>query len=269
MSLRCLDRGRTLAAVFGALMAGAATAAAPLRVCADPDNLPYSHRNGDGFENRIAALLADEIGADLVLVWTPLQRGFVRKTAGEGLCEVYIGVPTAFDRVATTRPLYRSTYVVVQRAADPAFDLDDPALPVRRIGVQLPGGDFSATAPGHALVVRGALERVVGFPVVGSTPAAQRMVSAVADGVLDAAIVWGPQAAWWVRRAGSTLVLRPARLPDDPAAPPAAFSISVGVARTHAALVPLLNAAIERRRAGIDRILDDYGVPRLPLGVSR
>ena len=270
MSSRCRDRStRAAFALAGFAVASAASAAEPLRVCADPDNLPYSHRDGSGFENRIAALLAEELGAPLELAWAPLQRGFVRKTAGQGLCEVYVGVPTAYERVATTRPMYRSTYVVVQPTGKPPLDFASSSIQQQRIGVQLPGGDFSVTAPGHALVTRGALDRVVGFPVVGAQPSAQRMVAAVADGSLDAAIIWGPQAGWWVKRTGDALSMRLAALPEEPGAPPAAFSISVGVARSRKELVPLLDAALERRRADIERILDAYGVPRIPLRGSR
>lgn len=268
MSSRCPDRALA-ALAFVLALACPAAGAEVLRVCADPDNLPYSHRDGSGFENRIAAVLADELGAELAIAWTPLQRGFVRKTSNEGLCEVFVEVPTSFERVLTTRPLYRSTYVVVQRAGAPPLAFDDPALATLRIGVQLPGGDFSATAPGHALATRGAFEHVVGFPVIGAQPAAQRMVEAVASGALDAAIVWGPQAGWWVARSATPLALRIAALPADHGAPPAAFSMSVGVVRARKDLVARLDAAIERRRGEIDAILDAYAVPRIASEAER
>src|SRR5437016_1043323 len=85
-----------------------------LRVCADPDNLPLSHEDGSGFENRIAQAIADEMGAELHYEWMPLRRGFVRKTMGAGLCDVFIGIPKDFERVLTTRAYYRSSYVLVE-----------------------------------------------------------------------------------------------------------------------------------------------------------
>src|SRR6185295_16348211 len=115
MSSRCLERIGALA-----LLAASAFAAdaAPLRVCADPDNLLYSHADGSGFENRIAQVIADELGMPLVTTWRPLGRGFVRKTLGANECDVLLGVPADLERVLATRPYYRSSYVFVTRAAD-------------------------------------------------------------------------------------------------------------------------------------------------------
>jgi quinoprotein dehydrogenase-associated probable ABC transporter substrate-binding protein len=233
-----------------------------LRVCADPDNLPYSRADGSGFENRIAEVVAAEMHAKLEYAWMPLRRGFVRKTVGKGLCDVFIGVPAHFERVTTTRPYYRSTYVFVMRAPDGVHSFDDPRLARVRVGVQLIGDDLAATPPGHALALRGATRNVEGFPVFGDGPAAGRLVHAVSSGRLDVGLVWGPQAGYFAAKADPPLLLAAAHAPPELAGMPFEFSIAMGVRRGDTALRDALDRAIERRRADIDAILAAYHVPR-------
>jgi mxaJ protein len=268
MSSRCREvvAGLLLAAGIGcgpALRAGEPVAA--LRVCADPQNLPYSNADESGFENRIARVLADELRAPLRFAWEPQGRGFVRKTIGAGLCDVFIGVPVGFERVATTRPYYRSGYVFVNRAdaARPLVSFDDPRLATLTVGVQLVGDDLAATPPGHALAHRAA--HVVGYPVYGDGPAAARAVDDLAAGRIDAALLWGPQAGWFAARSAVPLRLAPAQAPADLEAMPFDYSIAVGVRRGDAELLRALDAALARRTADIAAILDAYAVPRLAL----
>ena len=249
MSLRCLS--------LAALLAVSPAWAGELRVCAEPDNLPYSHADESGFENRIARLLAAELNATLCYTWFLQRRAFVRKTAG--MCEVFIGVPSDFERLATTRPYYRSTYVFVHRKDAPAPSFEDD-LRKLRIGVQLPGNDLAATPAGHALARRGAIDNVIGFPVYGARPAAERMVEAIARGELDAAVVWGPAAAHFAHR--NNLPVQPASAPGGFELP-FEFAIAVGVRRGNRELRDALDAALERRKQEIDAILDEYRVPRL------
>jgi quinoprotein dehydrogenase-associated probable ABC transporter substrate-binding protein len=252
-----------LALALGLSLASAASPAArELRVCADPDNLPYSHADGSGFENRIATLLATELGATLRYEWQPLRRGFVRKTVGAGLCDVFIGVPSDFERVITTRAYYRSAYVFVSRTEPPLISFDDPRLAQLRVGVQLIGDDQAATPPGHALAMRGATANVEGFTIYGEGPSAQRMVTALGAGRLDAALAWGPQAGYFAARAAVPLRISPARPPPELAAMPFEFSIAVGVRRGERALRDELDAILARRRDEIDAILAAYSVPR-------
>jgi mxaJ protein len=249
-----------LAAALAMLAFGAG--ARELRVCADPDNLPYSREDGSGFENRIAQVLARELGAELRYEWLPQIRGYVRKTMGEGLCDVFIGVPKGLDRVATTRPYYRSTYVFVSRRGETTpHDFADARLRDVRVGVQLVGNDLAATPPGHALAQAGAIRNVVGFTVMGDGPAAQRMVQAVASRRLDVALIWGPQAGYFVKHSDVPLEISRAAAPAD-ADMPFEFSMSMGVRRGDKALLAELDEAIERCRPEIDRILADYAVPR-------
>ena len=237
-----------------------------LRVCADPDNLPYSHQDGSGFENRIAQLIASDFGLPLQYAWLPDRRGFVRKTMGAGLCDLIVGVPADFERTLNTRAYYRSGYMLVepatQRASPASFA--DPLLRQWRVGVQLVGDDLATTPPGHALAQAGAVENVVGYPVPGEQPAAARIVQALARGELDAAFVWGPQAGYYAQHAGVPLRLHyvppPATLKDQPFQ----FAIAMGVRRGDRALRDRLDDFIVRRQSDIDRILAGYGVPRVP-----
>ena len=252
----------SLAFAAGAFAADEAPALRELRVCADPDNLPYSNSEGLGFENRIARLVASDLHAELRYAWMPLRRGFVRKTVGEGLCDVFIGVPVGFERVTTTHPHYRSTYVFVTRTGAGVHSFDDPRLTRVKVGVQLVGNDLAATPPGHALTRRGATRNVVGYTVFGEGPAAQRIVEAVADGALDVGLVWGPQAGYFAHLAHPPLAIARALPPPELAGMPFEFSIAMGVKRGNDALRDLLDGVIARRQADIDAILADYQVPR-------
>lgn len=269
MSSRSPDL-RTLAwcllIALAASTARAAEAGRVLRVCADPDNLPYSHQDGSGFENRIAAIVADDLGASLQYEWQPLRRGFVRKTMGTGRCDVFIGVPAGFERVLTTRPYYRSAYVFVwRRGEDAPHSFADPRIASERVGVQLVGNDMAATPPGHALARAGALSNVVGYPVYGDGPAAQRMVDAVAGHDIACALLWGPQAGYFARRAAVPMEIAVAHAPAGLASP-FEFSIAMGVAHGHAALRDELDAVLRHRRSDIDAVLAQYAIPRTDLG---
>jgi mxaJ protein len=278
MCSRCLEATLCAAALLLGLPAQAgeepqatqAGTAAPLRVCADPDNFPQSRADGAGFENRIAALAADELKRPLEFAWVPQLRAFVRKSVGERRCDVWIGVPADLERLLTTAPYYRSSYVFVTPAdgPPPLRSFDDPRLPKLRIGVQLIGPEFATTPPGHALAMRGATQRVVGYTVGGDAPAAARMVQALDDGALDAAVVWGPQAGWYARHAARPLEVRTAHPPAG-LRMPFEFGIAMGVRRGDTALRDALQGVIDRRRADIDRVLDDYAVPRTDAASAR
>jgi quinoprotein dehydrogenase-associated probable ABC transporter substrate-binding protein len=265
MSLRCPDARLCAAALV--LACGAASAAdnkPELRVCADPANLPYSQRDESGFENRIAHLVADELGMRLSWFWQEQTRGFVRKTMGAGQCDLFVGVPASFDKVLRTRPYYRSTYVAVTRRGAPPFaGFAAEQLRARRFGVQLIGNDLAASPPGYALAENGAVDNVTGFLVYGEGPAGKRMVDAVAARAIDVALVWGPQAGWFARNATVPLDVAPLRQPAG-LAMPFEYAIAMGVRKGDTALRDRLDAVLVRRRADIEAILDAYAVPRLP-----
>ncbi len=250
-------------AVIAACLLAATAHAEPLRVCADPDNLPYSHRDGSGFENRIARLVANDLGQPLAYFWQEQRRGFVRKTLGAGECDVLIGVPAGFDKVLRTHPYYRSTYVAVSRHGEPPFTGFAPdQLRGRRFGVQLIGNDLAASPPGHALAENGATANVTGFLVYGDGPAGQRMVDAVARKAIDVALVWGPQAGYFVQRASVPLDLAPVRAPAGLKVP-FEYAMAMGVRKGDTALRDRLDEVLRRRRADIDAILAAYDVPRV------
>jgi mxaJ protein len=251
MSSRC----RNLALVV--VLACSPLGARELVVCADPDDLPYSSEQADGFENRVARVVAEEIGATLRIAWQPLRRGVVRKTLGAGACDALAGVPIGLEGVATTAPYYRSTYVVVQRrdGAAAITSFDDPRLRDMTVGVQLVGADMAAAPPALALARRGIVANVRGYPVFGDTPAAQRMIDAVAAGTLDAAFVWGPQAGYYVQRARRPLTMTAVRDGGEQ------FAIAMAVRKDDTALRNELDAALARAHERIAAVLREYGVP--------
>lgn len=249
---------RFLSLTLLALMLVAAAAGAELRVCADPDSLPSSNRQMQGYENRIAALVARDMNARLVYEWQRLGRGFVRDILNKGRCDVLLGIPTNFPRVLTTDPYYRSRYMFVTRR-DRQLHLrsfDDPALRDLKIGVQVLREEYAP--PGQALGRRGLVGNIVGFETPGESPNA--IVNAVLRKRVDAAVVWGPQAGYYARTHRTELELTPTPA-GDTAALPMEFSISMGVRKGDSELRDKLNAVLHRRKTDIDRILRSYGVP--------
>jgi quinoprotein dehydrogenase-associated probable ABC transporter substrate-binding protein len=238
-----------------------------LRVCADPNNLPFSNQHGEGFENRLVALLAEELHARVEYTWWAERRGFVRETITAGRCDVVGGVPSQFGRTLVTKPYYRSSYVFVTRL-DRKLHLktfDDPALKMLRVGVQLIGEDGQNTPPAHALAARHIVSNVIGYTVYGDylqpNPPA-RIVEAVVRNEVDVAIVWGPLAGYFARKYDVPLHISPVAAVADRTTP-VAFDISIGVARRVPALCKELDAALDRRRADVQRLLDEYGIPRV------
>ncbi|MFL5577401.1 MAG: substrate-binding domain-containing protein [Gemmatimonadaceae bacterium] len=237
-----------------------------LRVCADPNNLPFSNAKGEGFENRVAALLARDLGARLEYTWWAERRGYVRNTLAAGACDVLLGVPAGFERALTTAPYYRSTYVFVSRKARRygIRSFDDPRLRALRVGVQIVGDDYANTPPAHALSRRGIVHNVVGYTLYGDyreqNPPA-RIIDAVAKGDVDVAVAWGPLAGYFAKREPVALDVVPVSPRVDPPRLPMTFAIALGVARGRSALRDSLQQVLDRRRAEIRRILDDYGVP--------
>jgi mxaJ protein len=234
-----------------------------LRVCADPDNLPFSNRKGEGFDNRIAALLAQELGDSVAYVWWPQRRGFVRNTLRARDCDVLLGVPAGFDPVLETRPYYRSTYSLVypDSRAPGLQSLDDPRLRQLRIGVNLIGEDYTHTPPVHALLKRGISSNVTGFSTFyGEEHHPGEIIDSLATGGIDVAIVWGPLAGYFAKRSAVPLTIVP--LPNDSASGlPFAFDMGVGVRRADKELRSRLDTILDRRRPDIERILTEYGVP--------
>lgn len=240
-----------------------------LRVCSDPNNLPFSNARRQGFENRIAAVLAKDFGERVEYTWWAQRRGFFRNTLKSGRCDVVMGIPVGFEMAAATKPYYRSSYFWVSRKGRaPIRSFDDPRLANLRIGVQMVGDNYANTPPAHALMGRGLISNVVGFTLYGDysrpNPPA-RIVEAVSSGAVDVALVWGPLAGYFAGRSPNPLTLSRAETPADLPELPFVYDIALGVRRGDTALLARLNAALDRHRPEIDRILDAYRVPRLPI----
>lgn len=239
-----------------------------LRVCADPNNLPFSNNRGEGFENKLADLIARDMHATVQYTWWAQRRGFFRNTLKADACDLVMGVPSGFEMAATTTPYYRSTYVFISREDRKlnVTSFDDPRLHQLRIGVQMIGDDFSNSPPAHALSNRHIITNVKGYTVYGdySQPnPPSRIVDAVAKGDIDLAVVWGPLAGYFARRERVPLTLTPVTPQIDQPFLPFVYDISMGVRRGDQILKDQLEQIIEARRAEIDKILVDYGVPRV------
>ena len=272
---RRFDRGLgalALATALGAPLAGAAgEVPRELVVCADPSNLPYSNERQEGFENRIASLIAQDLNSTLNYSWNMQRRSFLRRTLRAGTCDVVIGAPVGLQGLAQTRPYYASGYVFVT-AHDRHLQLqgfDDPALRGLKIGLQALGAEGASTPPASALARRGIVDHITGYPMWGEeadeSPQA-RIIDAVAAGEIDVAIVWGPFAGYFARRHGDRLDLAP--VGADPLQPALAFryEMALGVRRGDEALLAELQQVLDRRKPEVDAILRDYGVPLLPAG---
>ncbi len=247
---------------LAALLIGCSAFGRDLRVCADPDNLPFSNNKQQGFENRIAELVARDLHANLVYQWQRMGRGFVRDYLNAGQCDALIGIPASFKPVLTTTPYYRSSYVFVSRR-DGKFkpvSLDDPALHQLKIGVQVLEEDY--TPPATAMARRHLQNQIVGFDTIGED--ADSIIRAVANRKVDTAIVWGPLAGFFAKKYPG-LQLTPVKPEVDIPALPLTFAIAMGVRKGNIPLRDELEAVIETRQDEINAILDRYGVPRLEM----
>jgi mxaJ protein len=239
-----------------------------LRVCADPNNLPFSNRKGEGFENELARLIAGELGTEVRYTWWPQRRSFIRNTLAARACDVIMGTNTGAERVLTTRPYYRSTYVFVSRRDRRLGirSLNDSALRSLRIGVQLVGDDYANTPPVHALSRRGIIGNLVGYSVFGDysqpNPPA-RIIDAVIARDVDLAIAWGPLAGYFAKRSPVPLDIAPVLPAVDPPGLRFAFDISMAVRPDDEALRRRLDSLLERKQSEIRRLLSRYGVPQL------
>jgi mxaJ protein len=240
----------------------------PLRVCADPNNLPFSNDRLEGFENALAGLIGRELDRPVRYTWWAQRRGFVRNTLGARACDVIMGVPAGLSKgVRATVPYYRSSYVFVSRR-ERGLDLrsfDAPALHSLRIGISLVGDDGNNPPPAYALARRGIVDNVVGYTVYGdyrqdSPPL--RVMDALAAGEIDVAVVWGPLAGYYARRHRLPLRIVPVE-PAQGDTLPFVFDVGLGVRPADDQLRRQLEAVLQHRRAAIDKLLEDYGVPQV------
>jgi quinoprotein dehydrogenase-associated probable ABC transporter substrate-binding protein len=259
--------------VLGAALAVASPSHEPaLRVCADPNNLPFSNERGEGFENKLAELVAHDLARHVEYTWWPQRRGFIRNTLAAGRCDVVIGIPATFAMAEPTSPYYRSTYVFVtrhDRALHPK-SFDDPLLRSARIGLHVIGDDYANVPPAQALAARGMVGNIVGYSIYGdySRPDPPReLIDGVARGDIDIGIAWGPLAGYFARKEPIALDLTPVATDADTALQ-MSFAIAMGVRHGDQALHAELERVLERRRLEINRLLTSFGVPLLDLSAG-
>ena len=236
-----------------------------LRVCADPNNLPFTNERREGFENALAEIVARDLGRHVEYTWWAQRRGFLRATLRAGRCDVVMGVPVELEGTLPTRPYYRSSYAFVSRHARGLGlrSLDDPRLRQLTIGLHIVGDDYANVPPGDSLVTRGIVRNVRGYSLLGDysrpNPPAD-LIEGVARGEVDVAIAWGPLAGYFASRQDPPLDV-------TPVAPSAGdglqFSIAMGVRRGDLALRDALDGVLARRAAEFDTVLERFHVPRV------
>jgi mxaJ protein len=244
-----------------------------LRVCADPDNLPLSNDKGEGFENKIAELIAAEWKSELQYAWWPVRRGFFSRGLNGRYCDIAIQAPRGLDMAAVTEPYYRSGYFFVSRKDRGLGDLTslaDPRLKRLTIGIHLLNSDAENTPPAMALSRHGVVGNLKGFSTFYSADnRPEAIIDAVVNKNVDLAIVWGPSAGYFVKRSQVPLVLVPLAEQDSLSQYPFRFNIAMGVRRRDRELRDSLNALLARRAPEIRAILERYAVPRFPIREER
>jgi quinoprotein dehydrogenase-associated probable ABC transporter substrate-binding protein len=232
-----------------------------LRVCADPANLPFSNERGEGFENRIAELVAGQLKLPVEYTWFPQATGFVRRTLFARRCDVVMGYAQGDEMVLNTNHYYRSAYALVYRNGTALADLDslaDPRLADRRLGV------VAGTPPAAVMARLGLIVRAKPYPLMvdrrWESPG-EAMIADIRSGEIDAGVLWGPMAGYFAARGGEPLAVAP--LLKENGGPPMAYRITFGVRPQDDDWKRRLNAIIAGRQGEMDAVLLDYGVPLL------
>ncbi len=232
-----------------------------LRVCADPSDMPFSNEKFEGFENKIADIIADELKLPVAYTWFPKATGFIRMTLFAKKCDLVIGWGQGDDLVLNTNAIYRSTSALVYKAGtglDGVDTMADPKLKGKKIGVVQgsPGGNYVAKygLMGNVKGYRMMVDRRYDSP-------GEEMMKDIRSGEIDAAVHWGPIAAYWAPRGGEKLVVVP--LLKEQGAGKLAFRITMGVRNGDDAWKRRLNEVIAKRQPDIDKVLLEYGVPLL------
>jgi quinoprotein dehydrogenase-associated probable ABC transporter substrate-binding protein len=251
-------------AIAVALLASAASSAqgqrSELRVCADPSNLPYSAQDQSGFENKIAALLADDMHIKVTYTWFPQVTGFVRNTLGAQKCDLVMGTVSGDDMMANTTAYYHTGYMIVTRTADKitATSLGDPLFKGKKIGL------IARTPPVDAVVKYDLTKQVVPYDLVTDTrlvQAPREMLKDLAKGEIDVALVWGPQAGYFIKH--DNLPLTAAFLTQEEGSARLDYHIAMGVRGNETDWRRQVSDEIVKNKDKIQDILLGYGVPLL------
>jgi quinoprotein dehydrogenase-associated probable ABC transporter substrate-binding protein len=250
-----------------------------LKVCADPFMLPFSNRKEQGFENKIAELFAQKLGVEVQYEFFPQRIGFIRNTlkaeseSGTGYkCDLVMSAPVNFERAAATDPYYTSSYALVMARGRGMDDVTSPEMLVELVknGLKI---KFGVTDRGqdqfwvfrHGLM--GSIVPYQGQPGDPEVYPGKTMTEDLLAGKIDAAIIWGPTIGYFAKtlEGGQDLIILP--LSDDPSSAYLKFTFTVAMAVRHGEKEwkDKVNQLIAENQAEIDAILEDYGVPLLPL----
>jgi len=231
------------------------------RACGDPRNLPFSNEKGEGFENKLAELLAAKLGKKLSYAYYPQATGFVRMTLGSFRCDVIMGFPQGDDQAQLTIPYYRTTYALITKQGSGLEDvttIGDPRLKDKRIGI------VARTPPSTVMAMNGLLARAKSYPLFIDTRAdssAQAMLDDLARGDIDCGILWGPMAGYYAARANPPLVVVP--LVKETVGAPMTFRIGMAVRPSDQEWKRTLNRLIQENQAEINKLLISYNIPIL------
>jgi mxaJ protein len=274
---RCvsLRRVATLAGLglFGVVLPARAQRPAPLdpekiRVCADPDNMPSSNDKLEGYENKLATLISQELKAKLEYVWYPTRRGYFRILNGM-YCDLAMEAPAGMDMAGATKPYFRSGYVFVTRKGselENISSLADPRLKKAKIGVNIYTSDAENSPPAMALSHYGVVGNLTGYSTFfDQDNRPEDIVKAVANQDVDLAIAWGPVAGYYAKQSKVPLVLTPLPAKDSLSDTPFQYNIGIAVRRRDKEFKDSLNAVLTRRQPEVQAILKEYAVPLLPI----
>lgn len=231
------------------------------RVCGDPHNLPYSDTQGEGFENKLAELLAKALGKSVDYTWYPNAPGFVRRTLAIYKCDVIMGMPQGDDIVQVTNPYYRTAYTLVFKPGNGLDGIDtlaDPRLKDKHIGI------IAGTPPATNMVLDGLIAKAKSYPLVIDTrydSSAAAMIKDIVDGTVDGGVLWGPLAGYYARQSKTPLTVVP--LLKEKNGPRMAYRIGMGVRYSDQNWKRELNRLIREKQGEITALLLEFGVPLL------
>ena len=232
-----------------------------LRVCADPNSMPFSNEKGEGFENKLAELFAAKLGKRVAYTFFPQATGFVRMTLGSHRCDVIMGYPQGDEMVQSTNPYYQTAYAFVAKSGEPLDTVDtlaDARLKDKRIGI------VAGTPPATYLVADGLMEKAKPYPLVIDTrfdSSAKEMMNDLASGAIDAGVLWGPIAGYYASQAKPPMHV--ALLLKETGGPRMVYRITMGVRPSDQNWKRQLNKLIAENQPAISKILLDFGVPLL------
>jgi quinoprotein dehydrogenase-associated probable ABC transporter substrate-binding protein len=232
-----------------------------LRVCADPANMPFSNEAREGFENKIAELLATDLGLPLEYTWFPQATGFVRNTLGAKRCDVIIGYVAASEVIQNTNPYYRSAWALIyrnDRGLNGTEALNDARLKDKRLGI------VAGAPPATILTINGLMGKAKPYALMVDRryeSPAEEMIRDIESGEIDAGILWGPIAGYYANRSSLPLTVMP--LSHETSSVPMAYRITMGLRHGELEWKHRLNEFLAKHQARIDEILSQYGVPLL------